>query len=96
MNTPEVGNGTLPPFCKPCGFRHVGGTAAHAYNDPAQGGDGSIRRHVPGASEPLLELANIRRLCARHGVREADGNGELRSTVAMVEEALIAPTRRTP
>ena len=41
----------------------------------------------------LVELANIRRLCVRHDVREADGNGVLRSTVAMVEELAI---RRPP
>lgn len=40
--------------------------------------------------EAGIEVSNIRRLLDRHGVREADGNGVVRSTVAMVEEALIA------
>lgn len=44
---------------------------------------------VPGADTAALELANIRRLVERHGIQPADGNGEIRSTVAMVEEALI-------
>jgi hypothetical protein len=68
----------LPPFCRPCGFRHVGGAWSHAY------------RTVSDLASAVVELENIRRLCERHGVAEADGNGELRSTVAMVEEALIA------
>jgi len=78
----------LPPYCRPCGFRHVGGAAAHAYTPPNPVDE--ALRGVPGATEPRLELVNIRRLCTRHGIGEADGNGELRSTVAMVEEALIA------
>lgn len=48
---------------------------------------------VPGEEAPKVELANIRRLLQKHGVAPADGNGVLRSTVAMVEEALI---RRPP
>ena len=52
---------------------------------------------VPGADAPRVELANIRRLVERHGIAPADGNGELRSTVAMVEEALVdPPPRRSP
>jgi hypothetical protein len=43
-----------------------------------------------GVEEGSLEIANIRTLLERHGVPPADGNGVLRSTVAMVEEALIA------
>jgi hypothetical protein len=38
----------------------------------------------------LLELANVRRLCERAGIAPADGNGKLRSTVAMVEELVIS------
>jgi hypothetical protein len=48
---------------------------------------------VPGADAPRVELANIRRLVERHGVAPADGNGVIRSTVAMVEEVLV---RRPP
>lgn len=44
---------------------------------------------VPGEREARLELANVRRVVERHGVAPADGNGVLRSTVAMVEEALV-------
>lgn len=44
---------------------------------------------VPGAAAPGVELANVRRLLDRHGIPPADGNGVIRSTVAMVEEALI-------
>lgn len=44
---------------------------------------------IPGTREARLELANIRRLVERHGIAPADGNGEIRSTVAMVEEALV-------
>lgn len=81
----------LPPYCRPCGFRHVGGAAAHAYTPPDPVDE--ELRGVPGAREARLELVNIRRRLVKDGVREADGNGELRSTVAMVEEALI---RRPP
>jgi hypothetical protein len=45
---------------------------------------------VPGADAPRVELANIRRLLERHGIPPADGHGVIRSTVGMVEEALIA------
>lgn len=42
-----------------------------------------------GVEEGALEVANIRRLLDRHGVREADGLGVARSTVAMVEELVL-------
>lgn len=44
---------------------------------------------VPGPAAARVELANIRRLVEKHGVAPADGNGELRSTVAMVEELAL-------
>lgn len=49
---------------------------------------------VPGADAPAVEVANIRRLLERHGVRPCDGLGEVRSTVAMVEDALVSGPRR--
>lgn len=49
-----------------------------------------------GVEEGALEVANIRRLLERHGVREADGLGVHRSTVTMVEEALLARPPRLP
>lgn len=76
----------LPPYCRPCGFRHVGGAAAHVHREPA---DSPLRPDDRGFTV-LVELANIRRLLERHGVAPADGHGVIRSTVGMVEEALIA------
>jgi hypothetical protein len=47
-------------------------------------------------TEAELELANVRRLCERAGVAPADGNGELRSTVRMVEELVASRVPATP
>lgn len=84
----DVEPGPGLPWCSTCKFHHVGGEAAHLYTAPAE-----ELSAVPGADNPRLELVNIRRLVERHGIEPADGNGELRSTVAMVEEALV---RRPP
>lgn len=44
--------------------------------------------------EAGIEVSNIRRLLDRHGVREADRQGVVRSTVAMVEDALVGGRSR--
>jgi len=44
--------------------------------------------------EGALEVENIRRLLVKHGVPDADGHGELRSTIAMLEDALVASPPR--
>lgn len=46
-----------------------------------------------GVDEGALEAENIRRLLIRHGVRESDGLGVVRSTVAMVEDFIVSRGR---
>lgn len=85
----------FPKSCSP--YPHpeaiAAGNVTAADLEPARPDPVAEVATVPTVDEPRLELANIRRLCERHGIPPADGNGELRSTVAMVEEGLI---RRPP
>lgn len=46
-----------------------------------------------GVDEGSLEVTNIRRLLERHGVRECDRHGEVRSTIAMVEDVVVSGRR---
>lgn len=43
-----------------------------------------------GLGEGALEVENIRRLLERHGIAPADALGVHRTTIAMLEEALVA------